>query len=298
MASHATAYRKSPASESGNSNRPPTPFSRVAQVRNSSLPYWQRDKLASLMAKFNATGDDLWMEMESASIVIGRVSTRRERISRRALHYLFSSLTAAGVLRIKARAGSWMECQDERGNFQRKKRRTTSYALMPEKLTPRETYQQWVEAGKPRLERGVKAPEKPREESVPPQAMPSTTSAPPVQTGHRPAILDARRGVDPNLSPERKLTRDEKLAFANIYVRNRRRMIHLDALQDACEQMHTSFEVGSLVLKIADSKGSLNGLPCEKHPDSGRTQWGTCWGCYAEQFGYKVDNSSEQPEGP
>lgn len=24
---------------------------------------------------------------------------------------------------------------------------------------------------------------------------------------------------------------------------------------------------------------------CDLHPDSGRTQWGTCWGCYAEKYG-------------
>ena len=26
---------------------------------------------------------------------------------------------------------------------------------------------------------------------------------------------------------------------------------------------------------------------CDRHPDSGLTQWGTCWGCYAENFGSK-----------
>ncbi|MGA8154429.1 MAG: hypothetical protein WB952_26025 [Terriglobales bacterium] len=23
---------------------------------------------------------------------------------------------------------------------------------------------------------------------------------------------------------------------------------------------------------------------CERHPDSGLTQWGTCWGCYADKY--------------
>lgn len=27
---------------------------------------------------------------------------------------------------------------------------------------------------------------------------------------------------------------------------------------------------------------------CEKHPESGESQWGTCWACYAERNGYKV----------
>lgn len=38
---------------------------------------------------------------------------------------------------------------------------------------------------------------------------------------------------------------------------------------------HGSFEVGF-------RESSAN---CEKHPDSGLTHWGTCWGCYSERHG-------------
>jgi len=27
---------------------------------------------------------------------------------------------------------------------------------------------------------------------------------------------------------------------------------------------------------------------CMRHPESGLTQWGTCWGCYAEKYGYQT----------
>jgi hypothetical protein len=100
------------------------------------------------------------MEMEAASVVIGRVSSRRERICRRAVQYLFSALVHEDkVLRIKTEAGSWIRWRDEKGNFRRKFRRTRTYEILPEKLTPRESYQQWVDAGKPR-------PDKPFETSA------------------------------------------------------------------------------------------------------------------------------------
>ena len=28
---------------------------------------------------------------------------------------------------------------------------------------------------------------------------------------------------------------------------------------------------------------------CQKHPQSGPTEWGTCWACYAESYGYKIE---------
>jgi len=27
---------------------------------------------------------------------------------------------------------------------------------------------------------------------------------------------------------------------------------------------------------------------CARHPESGLTQWGTCWGCYAEKYSYQT----------
>jgi hypothetical protein len=42
-----------------------------------------------------------------------------------------------------------------------------------------------------------------------------------------------------------------------------------------------------------DFEGTLNKKQngreeCTRHPESGLTEWGTCWACYAESYGYKI----------
>jgi hypothetical protein len=176
MASTDAAYRSSDAEES---EKTPSPFTRIAQVRASTLAERHRNLIVAMLHK-NRFGDELWMSTESICVVMGRVCVRRkksgwsnhekphqlhncERISRRAVQRLIDELTycdrcgksssahssdhnfvprveGGGVLDERYEANSHVPYGGGR-IF----RHTATYRLNPDKLAPRKTYNEYVE---------------------------------------------------------------------------------------------------------------------------------------------------------
>src|SRR5258708_40044091 len=74
-ASVAAAYRSPDEYES---EKTPSPFKRIDQVRASTLAERHRNLIVAMLHK-NRFGDELWMSTESICVVMGRVCYRREQ---------------------------------------------------------------------------------------------------------------------------------------------------------------------------------------------------------------------------
>jgi hypothetical protein len=151
MATTAKAYRNP---EDYESEKTASPFTRIAQVRASTLAERHRNLIVAMLYK-NRFGDELWMSTESVSVVMGRVCYRRktaetdtrgrrlgscERISRRAVQRLIDEVVTLGILTQVYDANRRVPY----GGGE-KFRHTATYRLNPDKLVPRKTHEQYVE---------------------------------------------------------------------------------------------------------------------------------------------------------
>lgn len=180
-----------------------SPFTRVAQVRASTLAERHQCVIEAMMKK-NRFGDELWLSTESIQVIIGKVNHRRKdseedtrgrklspctQAHRRTIQRRIDEVVRLGVLEEKYPANSLVPF---RGHLEF--RRSATYSLVPEKLTPRRTWDQY------RASRPYKKPPQPA--SVPRQPDP-------------PAPQPLTRGPIPITTPTssrklRELTRRER----------------------------------------------------------------------------------------
>jgi hypothetical protein len=136
MASPQSAYPNSTARN--NAKRAVlSPFNFVARVRASDLPSRLRELLVAFLSK-NQFGDELWLSTESLRVIIGKVSVRAEKISRRTVQYQIDKLVALEVLEELYPANSWV-----RYNGETVIRHTATYKLNADKLKPRLSWGEW-----------------------------------------------------------------------------------------------------------------------------------------------------------
>lgn len=153
MASTQRAYRNPEEHESEKSS---SPFTRISQVRASTLAERHRNLIVAMLHK-NRFGDELWMSTESICVVMGRVCYRRktsgwsahekprqlhdcEQISRRAVQRLIDEVVTLGVL---TQVYGDNEMVPYGGG--KKFRHTATYRLNPDKLVARKTHDEYVE---------------------------------------------------------------------------------------------------------------------------------------------------------
>jgi hypothetical protein len=136
MASPQSAYPNSTARN--NAKRAVlSPFNRVAQVRASDLPSRLRELLVAFLSK-NQFGDELWLSTESLRVIIGKVSARAEKISRRTVQYQIDKLVELTVLEEVYPANSWVSYNGETVF-----RHTATYKLNADKLKSRLSWGEW-----------------------------------------------------------------------------------------------------------------------------------------------------------
>jgi len=242
----AAAYPKSDAYESEKSS---SPFTRIAQVRASTLAERHRNLIVAMLHK-NRFGDELWMSTESVRVVMGRVCYRRkqeptdtkgrslhdcEQISRRAVQRLIDEVVALGIL-----TQVYGDNEHVPYGGGRIFRHTATYRLNLDKLVPRKTYDQYVEERDRARARGRQAhrEETQREQAEvrpirkpaqPTEPLPPAPAAP-LPARERPAAADARSS--------RRITRDERTAIAGIYTALRRNGApHDAAVAGVCQEL-------------------------------------------------------------
>lgn len=243
----AAAYPKSDAYESEKSS---SPFTRIAQVRASTLAERHRNLIVAMLYK-NRFGDELWMSTESVRVVMGRVCYRRkqeptdtkgrslhdcEQISRRAVQRLIDEVVALGVL-----TQVYGDNEHVPYGGGTKFRHTATYRLNPDKLVPRKTHEQYVEERDRARAKGrqihrdqavrdraevapIRKPSQPQPNPLPP------APAAPLPAREKPAATDVR-------SP-RRITRDERTAIAGIYMALRKNgVLHDAAVAGVCQEL-------------------------------------------------------------
>lgn len=239
MASTQRAYRNS---EEFESEKTPSPFKRIDQVRASTLAERHRNLIVAMLHK-NRFGDELWMSTESICVVMGRVCYRRkqsgwsthekprqlhgcDQISRRAVQRLIDEVVSLGVL---TQIYGDNELVPYGGG--KKFRHTATYRLNPDKLVARKTHDEYVEQ---RARARARSRQKHREESErehaqaqgdvtpirktpqPAETPKSPAPAAPLPVREKPAA-EHRSNQRAETSVSHKLTRAERKALQSYF---------------------------------------------------------------------------------
>lgn len=178
MSSPTLRYNKPSESSRTNYRPAPAPFNLAQLVRGSTIPRHLHDTICAML-KFNRHGVELWASTESISFVT-RGRSKHGCLCRRTVQLHIDEAVKLGVLEEVYPANSRV-----RYNGTICFRHTATYRLVPEKLTPRKTWEEW-QALKP-----VAMPK-------PPQRVDAPAAAPVVAIPQKP--VPAERPAQPKLT--------------------------------------------------------------------------------------------------
>lgn len=286
MATASPAYRNSGDLKSAN-YAPPPPSPLVRRIDASHLPPRLRETLKHFIIE-SQHGPDLWASTFRAS--------KAAAVSYKTMQRHLDWLEREKILHKKHDANEFISGKGLR--------RPATYVLngtSAKWLAPRETYPQWQRRNR-RLAPLRKRPQRPASHNLP-----SNEGAKQEVEAVKPAPVAALQPVPPRQAvatrgDERTQKRRQAIVgsirhFASKgYAEN-------EAIRSACVACGLARELVDVELKAINFDFERDSAPiglkgCAKHPESGLTQWGTCWACYSAEHSGERENTGEQSKGP